>query len=82
MSYEIGDIVKVREDLQEDTKYFMSNGINFEYFSGFMSDYKGKTVRIADISENDTYILDGDNSRHPWRFTDGMLERLPDEMAA
>ncbi len=70
MKYKVGDVVKVRSDLNCDTTY------NDIYFLEEMLKFKGKVVHIAEIFE-DSYHIFEDNRRLFWN--DEMLEPLTEE---
>lgn len=67
MKYNVGDIVKIREDLIAEEQY------GADVFTEEMKKYKGQYAQIIDIKDKDTYYLDIDKDDH-WYWTDEMLE--------
>lgn len=68
MKFNVGDIVKIKENLEADKAY---GGESFVYR---MEEYRGKQARITDTNRP-FYKLDIDDGR--WNWTDGMLEPVP-----
>ena len=64
MKYNVGDKVKIREDLVIDNVYGVDS------FVDEMEKYKGRTAIITDVS--DRYQIDIDNGE--WFWTDDMFE--------
>jgi hypothetical protein len=59
LQYFVGDIVKVRDDLEINEMY----GSNI--FEAGMEEYKGKLVTIAD-DDGDSYSIEEDGETHSW----------------
>ena len=72
MKYKVGDIVKLRDDLEEG-KYYG------DYYCSYkMAQFRGEKVTIAGISEGRThYSIEEDCRLHYW--TDEMIEGLWEE---
>ena len=72
MKYKVGDKVRVRNDLKENTRY------GGEIFARDMTEYLGKTVEISKSFDN-VYFIKGTDRE--WHWTDEMFE-LVEEMSA
>ena len=72
MKFQVGDKVRVREDLEIDKQY------GEEVFVESMVKFKGKTVEIDDVWGHG-YNLKKDDEN--WVFTDEMLEPIEDPLA-
>ena len=70
MKYKVGDVVKVRSDLDVNKLY---NGF---YITTNMIEFKGKLVRIARVF-NDRYNIYEDLNK--WSWNDEMLEPVTEE---
>lgn len=66
MEYKIGDLVKVREDLQEGEKYGDLNVMDY------MLPFRGTIDTIENIDEDGDYHLT--NNNNPYMWNEGMLE--------
>lgn len=64
MQYKVGDKVRVRKDLVEDTYY------GSRYFNDSMCDFRGKEVTISCIIEDHHYLIMEDS----WDWTDEMFD--------
>jgi hypothetical protein len=72
MKYKVGDIVKLRDDLEEGIE------IGDYYYSHKMSDFKGEKVTIVEVDEKEkNYSIEEDCRLHYW--TDEMIEGLWEE---
>lgn len=72
MKYKVGDKVRVRSDLKENTRY------GGEIFARDMAEYLEKTVEITKVLD-DVYCIKG--TEREWRWTDEMFEPV-EEMSA
>lgn len=70
--YNIGDRVKVREDLVVHERYYMEDGEIGDSFIADMAQLKGQIVTINAISPTGKYIIMEDNGAYNW--TDEMFE--------
>lgn len=70
MKYEVGDKVRVREDLEVGKKF------NDCTFIKDMEEYKGKIATITYCYDDDSYDIDLDDGE--WYWTDEMLEDVDD----
>ena len=69
--FNVGDLVKVRENLKNGEMYYMENGDKWDrYFECNMVNCKGKVLKITEIRHG-KYLLEGNE----YLWTDGMLER-------
>lgn len=57
----VGDKVKIREDLDECTDY--GNGVDYVWS---MEQYKGKIAKIVDKDSHNLITIDLDDGRHYW----------------
>lgn len=79
MKFKVGDIVKVREDLESGEEY------NEVIFDERMKEFKGKTYKIKQVvDEEESYFLEGcyynsKSSTYWWYFNDEMLEAVDDD---
>ena len=73
MKYKVGDKVRVRSDLKENTRY------GGEIFARDMAEYLGKTVEITKVLD-DVYCIKG--TEREWRWTDEMFEPVEEELTA
>lgn len=71
MKHEIGDKVTIRDDLEEDKRYKMSDSKLSNYIAQPMANMKGRTAEITKVYEYG-YRIDIDNSKFIW--TDSMFE--------
>ena len=72
MKYKVGDIVKLRDDLEEGVE------IGDYYYSYKMADFRGEKVTIAEIDEKEKhYSIEEDCRLHYW--TEEMIEGLWEE---
>jgi hypothetical protein len=70
----VGDEVRVRSDLKEGGRYFMSEGVG-DIFTHEMSKFKGKNVTIQRIYEySRKYLITEDSEDFFW--TDEMFEHI------
>lgn len=67
--YKKGDLVLVREDLQEDERYAMSNGER-DCATLHMTTFRGRIVTIANVQDYG-YRIEEDNGQ--WNWTDEMF---------
>ena len=72
MKYKVGDKVRVRSNLKENTRY------GGEIFARDMTEYLGKTVEISKSFDN-VYFIKGTDRE--WHWTDEMFEPV-EEMSA
>lgn len=70
MKYKVGDKVRIRSDLKENTRY------GGEIFARDMAEYLGKTVEIIKVLD-DVYCIKG--TEREWHWTDEMFEGLAEE---
>lgn len=76
MKYQVGDRVRIRKDLTEDTRYYMENSSVFWIAIDSMVKLVGEIVTIRDLRwEGDGYYIN--ESVCIW--TDGMFEPMEDE---
>ena len=73
MKYNVGDKVKIREDLKYDTKYYMDDGTHWNTFVPEMKSFLGAVVTIKEISYGNSYRLEETDR---WNWTDEMFEGL------
>ena len=72
MKYKVGDKVKVKSDLKENTSY------GGKIFVRDMAVYRGKNVEISKVHDDAYYIKEADRE---WFWTDEMFEPV-EEMSA
>lgn len=60
MKYKVGDIVKVREDLQEGC------GIGNFFVNSDMVELAGKLVTISSVNDDDNYHIEEDGETYYW----------------
>ena len=65
MQYNIGDRVKIKEDLVIDDFY------DDVFFDWHMGRYRGETFTVLEITKYDTYILEGTGI---WEWNDDMID--------
>jgi hypothetical protein len=73
MKYKVGDKVRVRGDLKENTRY------GGEIFACDMTEYLGKTVEITKVLD-DVYCIKG--TEREWHWTSEMFEPVEEISAA
>jgi len=74
MKYEVGDMVKVRSDLELDRRYYNETG-EHDSFVDSMAAFRGKNVVIEKITGSGKYNIAGDLMN----WTDEMFEGLAKE---
>lgn len=72
MKFEVGELVKVREDLTKGRAYSSEEGKQ-EFAVTPMVAYAGKLVRIKDI-KGQCYLIE--NSERRWFWVDEMFEKF------
>ena len=70
--YNIGDVVRVRNNLELNTDYFMDDGTNYNRINKDMIEFCGKLVHIYKIDLYDGQYFIQEDAR--WRWTDEMFE--------
>lgn len=75
MKYKVGDKVRVRSDLKENTSY------GEQIFSPDMRPFLGKIVEISEILIEDSYHIKETEGGYGWFWTDEMFEPV-EEMSA
>lgn len=75
MKYKVGDKVRVRSDLKENTRY------GEQIFSPDMRPFLGKIVEISEILIEDSYHIKETEGGYGWFWTDEMFEPV-EEMSA
>lgn len=75
MKYKVGDKVRVRIDLKENTRY------GEQIFSPDMRPFLGKIVEISEILIEDSYHIKETDGGYGWFWTDEMFEPV-EEMSA
>jgi hypothetical protein len=66
----VGDVVKIREDLEADRFY------GGQQFCFYMIGFRGQIAKISKIDEDEEfYGIEGDVD--DWAFTDEMFENIP-----
>ena len=73
MRYKVGDKVKVRSDLEENTSY------GGKMFVRGMAVHRGKNVEISKVHDDAYYIKGSDRA---WFWTDEMFEPVEEELTA
>ena len=73
--YKVGDKVRVRSDLKEDTRYYMEKSDIGNIVNRQMLDLAGATVTIQNITSRGKYHIE----ESIWTWTDEMFEGLADE---
>lgn len=76
MKYKIGDKVRVRSDLKENTSY------GEQIFSSGMRPFLGKIVEISEILIEDSYHIKETEGGYEWFWTDEMFEPVEEMSAA
>lgn len=76
MRYKVGDKVRVRSDLKENTSY------GEQIFSPAMRPFLGKIVEISDILIEDSYHIKEAEGGYEWFWTDEMFEPVEEMSAA
>ena len=71
MKYKVGDKVRVRKDIVDNSKY------GGELFTGEMRQFVGKVVTISELLDDDKYFIREDTSEYAW--TDEMFEGLAND---
>lgn len=75
MKYKIGDKVVVREDLRRNREYSMESDIdNSNTVTDEMMKLRGKVVTVTDVSENGQYVINNQEGRFSFLWTDEMFE--------
>ena len=75
MKYKIGDKVVVREDLRRNREYSMGSGIdNSNTVTDEMMKLRGKVVTVTDVSENGQYVINNQEGRFSFLWTDEMFK--------
>ena len=70
--FKVGDKVKVRNDLKVDSRYLMDDSNVGDTFVSEMSEFKGETVTISEITASGKYLVEEDETN--WNWTDDMFE--------
>lgn len=73
MKYKVGDKVRVRSDLEENTRY------GGKIFVRGMAVHRGKNVEISKVHDDAYYIKESDRE---WFWTDEMFEPVEEELTA
>lgn len=73
MRYKVGDKVRVRSDLEENTRY------GGKIFVRGMAVHRGKNVEISKVHDDAYYIKESDRE---WFWTDEMFEPVEEELTA
>lgn len=68
--YKVGDVVKVRDDLETGKKYYMKSGFEHDSVVDSMLTFRGKSVTIESITSTGKYSIVGDC----YNWTDEMFE--------
>ena len=76
MKYKVGDKVRVRSDLKENTRY------GEQIFSPDMRPFLGKIVEISEILIEDSYHIKETEGGYEWFWTDEMFEPVEEMSAA
>lgn len=76
MSYKVGDKVRVRSDLKENTRY------GEQIFSPDMRPFLGKIVEISEILIENLYHIKETEGGREWFWTDEMFEPVEEMSAA
>lgn len=76
MKYKVGDKVRVRSDLKENTRY------GEQIFSPDMRPFLGKIVEISEILIEDSYHIKETDGGYGWFWTDEMFEPVEEMSAA
>lgn len=76
MKYQIGDKVKVREDLEIDESYWMEDLNEMDAVVDEMYELRGTVVTIVEDSHGKYEIAEDDGF---WYWTDEMFEELANE---
>ena len=76
MKYKVGDKVRVRSDLKENTRY------GEQIFSPDMRPFLGKIVEISEILIEDSYHIKETEGGYGWFWTDEMFEPVEEMSAA
>ena len=71
MKYKVGDKVRVRKDLVDNSEY------GEELFTGEMMQFVGKVVTISELLDDDEYFIRETNSDYVW--TDEMFDGLAND---
>lgn len=75
MKYKVGDKVVVREDLRRNREYSMESDIdNSNTATDEMVKLRGKVVTITDVSENGQYVINNQEGRFSFLWTDEMFK--------
>lgn len=75
MKYKVGDKVVVREDLRRNREYSMESGIdNSNTVTDEMMKLRGKVVTVTDVSENGQYVINNQEGRFSFLWTDEMFK--------
>lgn len=75
MKYKIGDKIVVREDLRRNREYSMESDIdNSNTAIDEMVKLRGKVVTITDISGNGQYVINNQEGRFSFLWTDEMFK--------
>lgn len=78
--YDVGEEVRIKDDLIVGKTYFMDNSEEYDWFSSGMAHHKGKKTTIQEISIiSGFYRLDIDGGFY--LYTDEMLESIRDVVA-
>ena len=77
--YDVGEEVRIKNDLIVGTRYYMENSAEYDWFSKSMAHHKGKKTTIQSISSNGFYSLDIDGGFYS--YTDEMLESIREVVA-
>ena len=76
MKYKVGDKVRVRSDLKENTRY------GEQIFSPDMRPFLGKIVEISEILIEDSYHIKETEGGYGWFWTDEMFEPIEEMSVA
>ena len=74
MKYNIGDVVRVKEDLVVGRRYCMEDGDGIDSFVSGMAKYAGSNLVVASYNGGKYRLNKANGNPTGWFWTDGMLE--------